>query len=216
MNGQVHSLTAHNTFEERLADYLLNHPDFFERHRELLPRLRLPVEDGRTVSLVERQLQSLRGQVEQQQKRLAELIRLAEDNDRLQQRLLRFACQMLAAQETQDRTRSMRQRIQQEFGLDQVIVKRRRGLEASALDPLFELQKARCGRLTETQRELIFGDAAPQIRSCAVIPLRGVAAPALLAFGSADEHRFHPGMGTEFLTRLGDIVTSALESEGKP
>ena len=62
-------------------------------------------------------------------------------------------------------------------------------------------------------------DAAPgadhhgDIRSIALIALRRGAAPAafgLLALGSADAWRFHDGMGTDFLSRIGEISSAAL------
>jgi uncharacterized protein YigA (DUF484 family) len=34
----------------------------------------------------------------------------------------------------------------------------------------------------------------------------------LLALGSADRDRFHPGMSTEFLARLADLITDALSA----
>ena len=51
------------------------------------------------------------------------------------------------------------------------------------------------------------------IRSIAAIPLHRGAAPAafgLLALGSADPRRFHDGMGTDFLARIGENSSAAL------
>lgn len=56
--------------------------------------------------------------------------------------------------------------------------------------------------------------AAPdEIRSVALIPLRrGAAASAfgVLALGSGDARRFHEGMGTDFLARIGETASAAL------
>ena len=53
--------------------------------------------------------------------------------------------------------------------------------------------------------------------SLALIPLRSEhggsgLAPAfgLLVLGSPDAHRFHSGMGTDFLSRIGDLASAAL------
>ncbi len=51
------------------------------------------------------------------------------------------------------------------------------------------------------------------VRSVAVVPLRRGAAPAafgVLALGSADPRRFHAGMGTDFLARIGENSSAAL------
>jgi uncharacterized protein YigA (DUF484 family) len=37
----------------------------------------------------------------------------------------------------------------------------------------------------------------------------------MLAIGSHDADRFHPGMQTDFLERLGDIVSIALDTRGR-
>jgi uncharacterized protein YigA (DUF484 family) len=45
----------------------------------------------------------------------------------------------------------------------------------------------------------------------ALIPLGSQTNPAgLLALGSVDRDRFHPGMSTEFLWRMGELITDAL------
>ena len=54
---------------------------------------------------------------------------------------------------------------------------------------------------------------AADVRSVALIPLRRGAAPAafgVLALGSADPRRFHEGMGTDFLSRIGETSSAAL------
>jgi uncharacterized protein len=44
----------------------------------------------------------------------------------------------------------------------------------------------------------------------ALIPLGGQVPAGLLALGSVDRDRFHPGMSTEFLWRMGELITDAL------
>ncbi len=46
--------------------------------------------------------------------------------------------------------------------------------------------------------------------SVALVPLGEKGSIGLLALGSADRDRFHPGMSTEFLARMGDLVADAL------
>ena len=46
--------------EAQVAEYLQSHPDFFERHQNLLTTIRIPHRTGGAVSLVERQASSLR------------------------------------------------------------------------------------------------------------------------------------------------------------
>jgi len=47
-------------------------------------------------------------------------------------------------------------------------------------------------------------------RAVALVPLGENGALGLLALGSAERERFHPGMSTEFLKRMGELITDAL------
>ena len=60
--------------EERgIVRFLRDHPDFFERHPELLADMLLPHETGSAVSLVERQVSVLREQWDDFKKKLQQL-----------------------------------------------------------------------------------------------------------------------------------------------
>ena len=47
--------------------------------------------------------------------------------------------------------------------------------------------------------------------SVALVPLGEKGSIGLLALGSADRDRFHPGMSTEFLSRLSDLMADTLK-----
>ena len=57
-----------------------------------------------------------------------------------------------------------------------------------------------------------FGEAAPQLRSFACMPLRdgGKECFGLLVLASEDPTRFYPGMGTLYLKRLSELASAAL------
>ena len=64
-----------------------------------------------------------------------------------------------------------------------------------------------CGRINADKIEFLFGQHALQVRSAVLIPIRN---RGLLAIGSHDPNRFHPGMGTIFLKLIADAVDVAL------
>ncbi len=68
-----------------------------------------------------------------------------------------------------------------------------------------------CGALEPGQMEQLFGEQAQDLSSAALIPLKGQQVLGLLAVSSRDPDRFHPGKGTEFLVRLGELVSRRLE-----
>ena len=66
--------------------------------------------------------------------------------------------------------------------------------------------------LSDSQRELLFGREANDIGSVALVPLGDHGSLGLLALGSTDRDRFHPGMSTEFLARMAELITDALSA----
>jgi len=68
----------------------------------------------------------------------------------------------------------------------------------------------RCGQVRDAQRNFLFRDDAEDIGSVALVPLGNKASIGFLAVGSVDAERFHPGMSIDFLTRVGDIISTAL------
>jgi uncharacterized protein YigA (DUF484 family) len=79
-----------------------------------------------------------------------------------------------------------------------------------SFETLFASGKPRCGQVRDTQREFLFGADANDMGSVALVPLGEKGSIGLLALGSTDRDRFHPGMSTEFLARMGDFVADAL------
>lgn len=72
-----------------VARYLRETPGFFDNHPDLLAELRIPdPQRGAAVSLMERQAQLLRERNKALETRLANLIRIGHDNDRLLRNLI--------------------------------------------------------------------------------------------------------------------------------
>jgi uncharacterized protein YigA (DUF484 family) len=67
-------------------------------------------------------------------------------------------------------------------------------------------KQVRCGRPTLAQARFLFGDAAAEVRSCAIIPMVFTRLEGLIAIGSRDETRFHYSMGSLFLTQMSEII----------
>ena len=87
--------------------------------------------------------------------------------------------------------------------------------ELKMFETLFESGRPRCGQIRDSQRDYLFGAGTVEIGSAALVPLGNKAGSkqavvALLAIGSPDAERFHPTMSTEFLARIGDLVSEAI------
>ena len=82
--------------------------------------------------------------------------------------------------------------------------------EMKSFESLLQSGKPRCGQIRDAQRDFLFGKDSVEIGSVALTPLGQKGALGLLAIGASDVERFHPGMSTEFLSRIGELVTYAL------
>ena len=81
-----------------------------------------------------------------------------------------------------------------------------------SFESLFSSGKPRCGQARDSQREFLFGPEGLEMASVALVPLGEKGSVGLLALGSADRERFHPGMSTEFLARMADLIADSLAS----
>lgn len=211
--------------EQAVAEYLRAHPEFFERHLNLLAELRLPHPARSAVSLIERQVELLRQQNARLHRKINELVAVARDNDRVAHQLQRLALTLVSLSELGDKLDSIESILQDEFNADFVTL--RLPVPSSSSDlagsegappgevfalfaPLLRSGRPQCGPLAAAQARWLFDDVAGAVASAAVIPLGGWRWQGLLALGSRDEERFHPAMGTLFLVRLGELVSHAL------
>jgi uncharacterized protein len=225
---EARGVGATETEEESIAAYLQHNPDFFERHQALLTRLRLPhVRGGSTISLVERQIEVLREKHAALEGKLAELVRVARANDAIADKLHRFTRRLLRAESQADAITQMEASLREDFDAFHSVllligdranldpprfVRTVRGDDPSlkSFETLFANGKPRCGQARDSQREFLFGSDANDIGSVALVPLGEKGAVGLLALGSTDRDRFHPGMSTEFLARMADLIADSL------
>jgi hypothetical protein len=95
-SNQVRGIPAETIEEQAVVQYLQHNADFFERHPQLLARLRLQhPRNGSTVSLIERQVEVLRDKIQTQEQKLAEFVRVARANNVLAEKIHRFTRRLL-------------------------------------------------------------------------------------------------------------------------
>jgi uncharacterized protein YigA (DUF484 family) len=206
-----------------VADYLRNTPDFFTRHSGLLTELRVPHASGRAVSLVERQVELLRAELASHRKQIQTLLGLAAERERLNARLHRLTLALIDAADFNEVLNTLEDHLHEQFRADAVELRLLSEIDMAADEAvrevfrrLFEDGRPLCGPLQPGQMTLLFGAQAQDLRSAALLPLRGEGIRGILAIGSADAERFHPDMGTDFLARLGEIVSLKLQVVSLP
>jgi uncharacterized protein len=234
MNKQpVRGANQNETGEDAIATFLQGNPDFFERHPALLTKLKLPHGRGAsTVSLIERQVLMLRDKNQKLESRLHELIDVARTNDVLSGKIHRLACRLIGARDAANLIDRLEASLREDFGasewliligstgetdLNRISNRHLRVVDAGTVelrmfDTLFEGGRPRCGQIRDSQRDYLFGAGTVEIGSAALVPLGPGSSSGLLAIGSPDTERFHPTMSTDFLARLGELVSAALEA----
>ncbi|SCU73637.1 conserved hypothetical protein [Cupriavidus necator] len=218
-----------------VAAYLQSHPEFFEEHAELLAAVQLTSPHShRAVSLQERQMEILREKNKGLELRLADLVRHGHDNDRTQQRMHAWQLRLLAEADSHALPYAVQDGLQQVFDVPAVALRlwdvaeqyvhmevaqgasedlrifaeglrapycgSNGGFEAAGL---LERNDITSLALVTLRVPVRAGDAE------AGADVRG-AAFGLLVLGSPDPRRFHEGMGTAYLSQIGEVAGAAL------
>ncbi|HEX9474875.1 MAG TPA: DUF484 family protein [Steroidobacteraceae bacterium] len=223
-------LSATSLDEQAISQYLQQHPDLFDRHPQLLARLRLQhPRSGATVSLIERQVEVLRERHAALEQQLADFVRVARANDALAAKIHRFTRRLIGTSTRAEALAQIEASLREDFDAYHAVLVLR-GAAATATDAasrflrqvaagdavfgsfesLFASGRPRCGQVRDSQLEFLFGGEAAGIGSVALIPLNALSPPGLLALGSLDRERFHPGMSTEFLSRMAELIADSL------
>jgi uncharacterized protein len=229
--SQARGIKQDSLNDLNVAEYLQTYPDFFERNGPLLAKLRLPHlrDAGATVSLVERQVEVLRERNQSLERKLKELVDVARANDALADRIHRLSQRLIRAHDLSATISAVETSLREDFdAMHSVLVlflEEARPLQAAGrflraddigsadiktFESLLQAGKPRCGQIRDAQRDYLFGKDSIEIGSVALTPLGPKGALGILAIGASDAERFHPAMSTEFLSRIGELVSYAL------
>ena len=213
--------------ELQLVSMLRENADILNRHPELLTLLEVSHQSGGAVSLIERQVAVLRSQLQEQEKRMLELMDVARDNERLSEIRHRLAVDLFSAHDTADVVSTVLDTFKTELSADHAVVKLfskdKELIEQSAgqfvdvddealmaFKTMLQHKNTVCGPSTTEQKEYLFAEKADEIRSVAIVPLVAGANLGLIGLGADDVKRFNSSMGTDFLSRIGELVSASL------
>jgi uncharacterized protein YigA (DUF484 family) len=218
---------------DTVAQYLRDNPSFFDVHAELLASVTVPhPHGGRAVSLVERQVLVLRDRHAVLERKLHELIENGRTNDAIADRMHRLTRRLLRARDAAGVLAGLETSLREDFGASRwvllaidptlaslgnvrsghVRVVPRGSPELKIFETFFESGRPRSGQIRDTQRDYLFGGEGSQVGSTVLIPLGDRAGLGILAIASNDTERYLPTMSTDFLVRIGEIVTEAVSA----
>ena len=211
---------------EQVAQYLQEHPEFFEHYADLMANLYIPhPHGGRAIPIAERQMLTLRDKNKLLESKLAELIQFGEQNDAISDKLHRLTLALIAAGSRAAAVHAVRYHLREDFSVPHVELRLWDGPAGDAAPEYAAVsEEARVFADSLNQPYISarpmfdsarwFGSEGERLRSFAYVPLRAAKAFGLLVLASEDAQRFYPEMGTLYLKRLGDLVGAALAAAG--
>jgi uncharacterized protein YigA (DUF484 family) len=220
--------------EEDIANFLVNTPDFFERHAELLSAVRLTSPHShRAVSLQERQAEMMREKIRVLELRMMDMMRHGTENEVLIERMQHWVKSLLMTTNARDLPHTLADHIQRDFMVPQVAIKVWGVSEAfqiepfaqSVIDPIKEFAASLRTPYVGINQNFDAVQWLPDpavVQSVALIALRATRAEdtpqtameqpviGLLVLASPDPQRYYEGMGTTLIERMGDLASAAL------
>jgi uncharacterized protein YigA (DUF484 family) len=209
---------------DQVAEFLRQNPGFFENHVDILMNLQVPhPHGGRAVSISERQLIAVREKAKLLEDKLRELIQFGEENDALGEKVQRLACRLMDAPSLDATLDTLYLDFLDHFAVPHVAVrlwsvaeenpdtKEFAPVAAEMREFVERMTAPYCGHHAVYESQSWFGEAAPHVKSFALVQLRNEGVPfGVVALASEDPKRFYPEMGTLYLARIGDLVSHAL------
>ena len=205
------------TNAQSVADYLAEHPQFFEDNPELTANLKLSSAlGGRTVSLQDRQVEVLREKIRQLELKLANLMRLARDNDAIIANFHQWTLHLWRSKDDDDLAGAVAQTLQDAFDLPAATLRLwdHTTDAEDAREFADQLKSPYCGPASGKPGLNWLADAAA-MQSAALIPLHtpdGKQSMGLMVLASPDPQRFSSDMATDVLSRIGETASAVLQA----
>lgn len=218
-----------------VASYLRRHPEFLGDFPDIALALTLPREQGKAASLASYQLDVLRDKNRELNRRLHELVEIAHENEALMVRVHTLTLALMRARTLPETANAIVAALGEDFrdppayagaqagapvfvrlvlfradpdlpAAEWLIAEPAGAVAFPALAEFFKRAEPLCGRLQQDKLDALFGANATDVQSAVLMPIGA----GLLAIGSADANRFHPGMGTVFLKLIGEAISTAV------
>jgi len=204
-----------------VADYLKKHPKFFEEYADVIAEIFVPhPHGGHAIPIAERQILTLREKNNELEAKFRELVSYGTENDQIGEKLHRSTLALFAAPDLETSLAVLYHSLKEDFAVPQVAARLWGKVpEQSYLPELAatsseireyanQLGQPYCGPVASFESREWFEDG-DALQSFAFLPLRTAHTFGLLALGSPDAQRFHPGMGTMYQTRLAELASVA-------
>ena len=195
--------------------FLLQNPEFFAEHSDLLEKIKLPHEQKGSVSLVEIQSDQLRKKVRQLNFKLNQLVSIAKQNEKIYRVYTDLNVQLLRCESVAEVQFTLEDVLQERLQLSSAVIKSFKGPHAipELQQRLFTEKRFKntnffFGRLSQHERQLLFGESPAE--SVALMLLGDNRELCILGISSSDASHFTPDMDTLLLQQLQQVLNIIL------
>lgn len=198
---------------ESVLQYLRTNPEFFEAHAAAIAQITIPhPEQGRAISINERQLLSLRERCRKLESQLADWLDVGFANDDRGDRMHRLVVDVLGAPQA-ERVQILLNGLRDGFGIPWVYLSSG-GAEHTALAQQPDAATVPgCGPVAGQQAERLTELAGQPIASLAWVPIETTRGQRVLLLGSGDAARFPADAGPQYLQRVGEMLKALLDGD---
>jgi uncharacterized protein len=211
-------------FADDVAAWLKQNPDFFMHHSDVFAGMRVPhPEGGHAISMVERQLISLRERSSQLENRIEELIGYGQRNDVLADKIHRLTLAVLRAPDVATTVAVAEESVRADFDIPHATVrwwgdnsKQAAYPENTTIAAELKVYVAGLDRpyvgpaVAYDSRAWLPDGVREACASFAYVPLANPSVQGVLFLASEDPTRFTADMAVDVLVRLGHIVSVAI------
>lgn len=206
---------------DQIKDYLKNNPDFFMEYPDLIELIQLPHESGAAVSLIERQVSTLRERNQEMRERINMLLEAAKTNDKLFEKTKRLVISLLEANDLSTLVDTLSESLGTDFQVEfhsLILFGDQQALPAcntkvvgmdqanSQIGTLLRTNRPISGVLGSEELNFLFEDQAADVGSVAAVPLSHGSIFGIIAIGNSDPNYYRSSMGTLFLSYIGDAL----------
>ncbi len=207
---------------EQISEFLTLNPDYFLGNPEILADITVPHPfSGQAISLGERQVIALREKARDQDLKLRDFIRFAEENDAIGDKLHKLSLALMRAKTLEVALQSFYLSLSESFAVPHAVMRIWTDHAPEVPGPEFSgvsvdiqvlvegLNQPQCGPDVPEEVRGWFGEVGAHQKSFALAPLKDGRLSGLMVLASEDGRRFYPEMGTLYLTWLSDLAAAA-------
>ncbi len=216
--------------ENEIIDYLRKHPDFFIKHPEILPELKITHKtDEKVSSIIEYQVSHLRRQLNELQKTLLSLEQNTNVNREFSNHVHTMSLQLHAACDAKELFDTLQKGLKLYYSANKVLLlifKKPEGLKNYSglkflnstsqlrfmFTEIFHRNKPLCESLHDEYLDVLFGKDAEMIKSTVLIPLQQSDWNGLLVLGSHERNQYSQGFELDLLVYFATICSLVMDS----